>query len=304
MSGDITLGVLVVFLAYLKTVNSSVDASLTAMVKIIAANAGLRRVCEILDEGPGVAEAQDAVAYRKPAARPGRIVFENVNFGYPGRAPVLEHIDLDIEPGETIALVGASGGGKSTLVSLIPRFFDPASGRVLLDGQDVRSLTLSSLRSQISVVLQEPFLMPMTIAENIAYDPRAYRRDETIAAAVASGAHEFIRNLPQGYESVVGEHGANLSGGQKQLIAISRALLKDAPILILDEPTSALDVETEAEVMRGLRKLMANRTTIIVAHRLSTIRSADRILLVQNGSVRQLSSLSELDTGLREGAAR
>jgi ATP-binding cassette subfamily B protein/subfamily B ATP-binding cassette protein MsbA len=274
------------------------------MVKIIAANAGLRRVCEILDEGPGVADARDAVAYRKPAARPGHIAFENVGFGYPGRADVLEHVDLDIEPGKTIALVGASGGGKSTLVSLIPRFFDPRSGRVLLDGQDIRSLTLSSLRSQISVVLQEPFLMPMTIAENIAYDPKAYRRDEVIAAAVASGAHEFIRNLPEGYESIVGEQGANLSGGQKQLIAISRALLKDAPILILDEPTSALDVETEAEVMRGLRKLMAHRTTIIVAHRLSTIRSADRILLVQNGGVSELSSLSELDAGLREGAMR
>lgn len=304
LSGDITLGVLVVFLAYLRTVNSSVDASLTAMVKIIAANAGLRRVCEILDEGPGVAEAHDAVPYRKPPARPGRIVFENVGFGYPGRPPVLQNVDLDIEPGETIALVGASGGGKSTLASLIPRFFDPAAGRVLLDGQDIRSLTLSSLRSQISVVLQEPFLMPMTVAENIAYDPKAYQRDEVIAAAIASGAHEFIRKLPQGYESIVGERGANLSGGQKQLIAISRALLKDAPILILDEPTSALDVETEAEVMRGLRTLMAHRTTLIVAHRLSTIRSADRVLLVHNGSIRQLGSLSELDTGLREGAAR
>jgi len=294
----------VVFLAYLKTVNSSVDASLTAMVKIIAANAGLRRVCEILDEGPGVVEARDALPYRKPAGSPGRIVFENVGFGYPGRPRVLEGVHLDIGPGETIALVGASGGGKSTLVSLIPRFFDPASGRVLLDGQDIRSLTLSTLRSQISVVLQEPFLMPMTIAENIAYDPRTYRRDEVIAAAIASGAHEFIRKLPEGYESIVGEHGANLSGGQRQLIAISRALLKDAPVLILDEPTSALDVQTEAEVMRGLQKLMAHRTTIIVAHRLSTIRSADRILLVQNGSVTQLSSLSDIESGLREAAIR
>ncbi len=299
LSGEITLGVLVVFLAYLKTINHSVEACLTAMAKVIAANAGLRRVCEVLEEDPGIADAPDAVPYVKPSARAGRITFESVSFGYAGRGPVLDRIDLEIEPGQTVALVGPSGGGKSTLVSMIPRFFDPAAGRILIDGQDLRSLTLSSVRAQISVVLQEPFLLPMSVADNIAYDPKDYSRDEAVAAAVAAGAHDFIRTLPEGFDTMVGESGATLSGGQKQLIAISRALLKDAPILILDEPTSALDVETEAEVMRGMRKLMEHRTTIIVAHRLSTIRAADRILLVRDGQIRELQSLAEIDVHMK-----
>jgi ATP-binding cassette subfamily B protein/subfamily B ATP-binding cassette protein MsbA len=300
LSGEITLGVLVVFLAYLKTINHSVEACLTAMAKVIAANAGLRRVCEVLDEDPGIADAPDAVAYVKPGnAHAGRITFEQVAFGYAGRGPVLDRIDLDIEPGQTVALVGPSGGGKSTLVSLIPRFFDPAAGRILIDGQDLRSLTLSSVREQISVVLQEPFLLPMSVADNIAYDPKDYSRDDAVAAAIAAGAHDFIRALPEGFDTMVGESGATLSGGQKQLIAISRALLKDAPILILDEPTSALDVETEAEVIRGMRKLMEHRTMIIVAHRLSTIRAADRILLVRDGQIRELQSLAEIDAHMK-----
>jgi ATP-binding cassette, subfamily B, bacterial len=300
LGGEITLGVLVVFLAYLKTIHHSVEACLTAMAKVIAANAGLRRVCEVLDEDPGIVDAPDAVPYVKPSSTgAGRITFESVSFGYAGREAVLDRIDLDIEPGQTVALVGPSGGGKSTLVSLIPRFFDPAAGRILIDGQDLRSLTLSSVRAQISVVLQEPFLLPMSVADNIAYDPKEYSRDDAVAAAVAAGAHDFIRALPEGFDTMVGESGATLSGGQKQLIAISRALLKDAPILILDEPTSALDVETEAEVMRGMRKLMEHRTTIIVAHRLSTIRAADRILLVRDGQIRELQSLAEIDAHMK-----
>ena len=305
LSGEITLGVLVVFLAYLKTINHSVEACLTSMAKVIAANAGLRRVCEVLDEDPGIADAPDAVPYAKPsAARAGRITFESVSFEYAGRGPVLDRIDLDIQPGQTVALVGPSGGGKSTLVSMIPRFFDPAAGRILIDGQDLRSLTLSSVRALISVVLQEPFLLPMSVADNIAYDPKDYSRDEAVAAAVAAGAHDFIRSLPEGFDTMVGESGATLSGGQKQLIAISRALLKDAPILILDEPTSALDVETEAGVMRGMRKLMEHRTTIIVAHRLSTIRAADRILLVRDGQIRELQSLAEIDAHMKGSTVR
>lgn len=305
LSGEITLGVLVVFLAYLKTISHSVEACLTAMAKVIAANAGLKRVCEILDEDPGMTDSPDAVPYRKrEGIRSGRITFESVSFGYAGRESVLDRIDLDIEPGQTVALVGPSGGGKSTLVALIPRFFDPSAGRVLIDGQDLRSLMLSSVRAQVSVVLQEPFLLPMSVADNIAYDPKDYSRDEAVAAAVAAGAHDFIRTLPQGFDTMVGEHGATLSGGQKQLIAISRALLKDAPILILDEPTSALDVETETKVMRGMRKLMEHRTTIIVAHRLSTIRSADRILLVRDGQIRELESLAELDAHMKGSTAR
>jgi ATP-binding cassette subfamily B protein/subfamily B ATP-binding cassette protein MsbA len=299
LSGDLSLGTLIVFVAYVKTINVSVEACLNAMAKTVAANAGLRRVVEILDEAPGVDESPQAVAYYRPKAqRAGNLIFESVGFRYPEQASVLEAIDLAIQPGETIALVGPSGGGKSTLVSLIPRFFDPTSGRVLIDGQDLKELTLSSLRSQISMVLQEPFLMPMTVAENIAYDPSGYTRDEIIAASVVSGAHRFIRALPQGFDTIIGERGMMLSGGQKQLIAISRAILKNAPILILDEPTSALDVETETQLMAGLKTLMRDRTTIIVAHRLSTIRAADRILLVQNGTVQELSSFADTEACL------
>ncbi len=304
ISGALSLGALVVFVAYVKTINVSVEACLNAMAKTIAASAGLRRVVEILDEAPGIDESPHAAAYTKPRSRrAGSITFDSVGFDYPERASVLQRVDLDIEPGQTVALVGPTGGGKSTLVSLIPRFFDPTRGRVLVDGQDLKLLTLSSLRSQIAMVLQEPFLMPMSVAENIAYDPKTYSRDEIIAAAVASGAHGFIRTLPQGFDTLIGERGATLSGGQKQLIAISRAILKNAPILILDEPTSALDVETESEVMNGLKTLMRDRTTIIVAHRLSTIRAADRILLVQDGVAQELRSLTEVETRLGRSLA-
>jgi len=302
LKGELSLGALIVFIAYVKTINVSVDACLNAMAKTMAANAGLRRVVEILDEDPGTQESPSARAYQKPeSGRAGQITFESVGFQYAGRAPVLEHVDLEIKSGDTVALVGPNGGGKSTLVSLIPRFFDPTAGKVLLDGQDLRELALPSLRAQISMVLQEPFLMPMTVAENIAYDPKGYSRDEIIAAAVTSGAYGFIRALPQAFDTVIGERGATLSGGQKQLIAISRAILKNAPILILDEPTSALDAETESQVMAALKALMRDKTTIIVAHRLSTIRSADRILLVQQGLVRELESLADIETQLAAG---
>jgi ATP-binding cassette subfamily B protein/subfamily B ATP-binding cassette protein MsbA len=305
LSGGLSLGALVVFVAYVKAINVSVEACLNAMAKTVAANAGLRRVVEILDEAPGIEESPEAIAYTRPkSGLAGRISFEAVSFQYPEQGSVLERVDLAIHPGESVAIVGPSGGGKSTLVSLIPRFFDPTSGRVLIDGQDLRQLTLSSLRSQISMVLQEPFLMPMTVAENIAYDPSGYTRDEIIAAAFASGAHRFIRSLPHGFDTMIGERGTNLSGGQKQLIAISRAILKNAPILILDEPTSALDVETEGELIRGLNALMRDRTTIIVAHRLSTIRSADRIVLVQNGSVQELRSVADIETQLSKHGNR
>ena len=302
LAGTMTLGALVVFLAYLKTMSISVDACLTVAAKVMAANAGLRRAGEILDEEPGVAEADSAKPYRRPdSGRAGRIAFEHVTFGYDGAEPVLLDADFEVRPGECIALVGSSGVGKSTLASLIPRFFDPVAGRVLLDGQEVRELTLASLRAQISLVPQDPFLMPLTIAENIGYDPRGHSRDAIVAAAVKSGAHNFIRLLPQGFDTPVGENGAILSGGQRQLIAIARALLKDAPVLILDEPTASLDAETEAHVLASLKGLMADRTTIVIAHRLSTIRAADRILLIEKGRLRELRSVAEID-GFRRAA--
>jgi ATP-binding cassette, subfamily B, bacterial len=207
---------------------------------------------------------------------------------------VLEGIALTVEPGETIALMGATGAGKTTLASLIPRFIDPHQGRVLLDGHDVRDVTLSSLRAQIALVLQEPFLLPMSVADNIAYARPEADRAEIQTAARAANAHDFIVRLPHGYDTVIGERGATLSGGERQRLAIARAVLKDAPVLILDEPTSALDVETEAPVLEALEALMQGRTTLIVAHRFSTLRNADRIAVLENGRLSELGSHDSL----------
>jgi ATP-binding cassette subfamily B protein/subfamily B ATP-binding cassette protein MsbA len=213
----------------------------------------------------------------------GRVVFERVTFGYdPGR-PVLHELSLEVTPGETIALVGATGAGKTTVVGLIPRFFDPWDGRVLVDERDVRDVQLKSLRQHIAIVLQEPFLFPITLAENIAYGRPHATLPEIEAAARAANAHEFIQRLPAGYQTIVGERGATLSGGERQRVSIARALLKDAPLLILDEPTSALDAETEASLLQALERLTRGRTTFIIAHRLSTIRRASRILVLDQG---------------------
>jgi ABC-type multidrug transport system fused ATPase/permease subunit len=194
-------------------------------------------------------------------------------------------VTLEARPGETVALVGPTGAGKSTLVSLLPRFFDPWDGRVELDGQDLRSLRLADLRAQVALVLQEPFLLPLTVAENVAYGRPGATHAEVVAAARAANADGFIRGLSGGYDTVIGERGATLSGGQRQRLAIARALVKDAPILILDEPTSALDAETEALLMEALARLMAGRTTFIIAHRLSTIRAADRVAVLEDGRI-------------------
>jgi ATP-binding cassette subfamily B protein/subfamily B ATP-binding cassette protein MsbA len=207
---------------------------------------------------------------------------------------VLHDVSLEAHPGERIAIVGATGAGKSTLVSLVPRFFDPDSGRVLIDGHDVKDVQLKSLRSQVSLVLQESFLFPISIADNIAYGRPDASREEVEAAAQAANAHRFIEELPQGYDTVVGERGATLSGGERQRVAIARALLKDAPILILDEPTSALDAETESLLLEALDRLMAGRTTLIIAHRLSTIRDANRIVVLSDGKVVEEGSHRQL----------
>jgi ATP-binding cassette subfamily B protein/subfamily B ATP-binding cassette protein MsbA len=194
-------------------------------------------------------------------------------------------LSFTVAPGQRVALVGPTGAGKSTLISLIPRFFDPEQGRVLLDGRDLRELKLLDLRQQIALVLQEPFLFPLSIAENIAYGRPDASLAQIEAAAKAANAHDFISRLPQGYQTVIGERGATLSGGERQRLAIARALLKDAPILILDEPTSALDAQTEAGLMEALDRLMKGRTTFIIAHRLATVRSADSILVLDHGQI-------------------
>ena len=249
------------------------------------------RVFEILDSESEVKEPVDAV--QLPRLN-GDIKFDNVSFRYATGEPVLSDINLHIKSGEVVALVGPSGAGKTSLVNLIPRFYDPSQGSISVDGTDIRCASLQSLRSQIGIVPQETFLFAGTILENIAYGRLEATRDEIIAAAQAANADEFICNMPNGYDSVVGEHGVGLSGGQRQRIAIARAILKAPRILILDEPTSSLDIKSEKLVLEALNRLMTDRTSIVIAHRLSTIKNADRILVLSDGRVVEEGSHDQL----------
>jgi len=252
--------------------------------------AGAERVFEMLDEKPDIVDKVDAKT-AKPFSR--KIEFQNVNFAY-AETPVLKDINLTVEAGQMVALVGMSGVGKSTLVDLIPRFYDVKSGRILIDGVDVRDLSVKSLRAQIGIVTQHTFLFNDTIRNNIAYGDPDRDMDSIIEAAKAAHAHEFIEAMPNGYNSEIGEMGLQLSGGQRQRLAIARALLKDAPILILDEATSSLDADSERSVQDALEALIRTRTTIVIAHRLSTIRKADRIIVMVNGSIAEEGTHDEL----------
>jgi subfamily B ATP-binding cassette protein MsbA len=252
--------------------------------------AGAERVFEILDEKPAITD--------KPSARPAKpfteeIEFENVSFAY-ADAPVLKQINLTIKAGQTVAVVGMSGVGKSTLVDLIPRFYDVSAGRILLDNVDVRDLTVRSLRAQIGIVTQHTFLFNDTVKNNIAYGITNPDMNAVVTAAKAAHAHDFIMAMPQGYDSFVGELGMQLSGGQRQRLAIARALLKNAPILILDEATSALDTDSERLVQDALENLMTDRTTVVIAHRLSTVRRADRIVVLVDGTIAEDGTHEEL----------
>jgi len=252
--------------------------------------AGAERVFEVLDERPDIADKPDAHP-AEPFSR--KIEFQDVNFAY-AETPVLKNINLTVEAGQMVALVGMSGVGKSTLVDLIPRFYDVKSGRILVDGVDIRNLTVKSLRAQIGIVTQHTFLFNDTIRNNIAYGDPERDMDAVITAAKAAHAHEFIQAMPNGYDSEIGEMGLQLSGGQRQRLAIARALLKDAPILILDEATSSLDADSERSVQDALETLMHTRTTIVIAHRLSTIRKADRIVVMVDGSIAEEGTHDEL----------
>jgi ATP-binding cassette subfamily B protein/subfamily B ATP-binding cassette protein MsbA len=256
------------------------------------AAAGARRVLALLDTRPDVTDARDAMEL--PGRARGHVQFDRVTFAYRRGQPVLRDVSLEVKPGETVALVGASGAGKTTLASLLLRFYDPSSGRVSLDGHEVNALTIASLRRQIALVLQEPVLFGATIRENIAYGRPEASDADIQAAARAAGAHDFVAALPDGYATAIGERGVMLSGGQRQRLAIARAFLKDAPVLILDEPTSALDAETEALLLQTLRRLMRGRTTLIIAHRLSTVRHADRIVVLEAGRIVETGSHEDL----------
>ena len=248
------------------------------------------RYFEVLDTQPDIDDAPDAVEFGRVE---GCITYENVSFNY-DETPVLKNINLTIKPGEMIALVGPTGVGKTTMANLIPRFYDPTRGRVLIDGVDIRTATISSLRRNVGMVLQDVFLFNGTVAENIAYGSPKATLEEIIEASIVAGADEFIREMPNGYDTHIGERGVRLSGGQKQRLAIARAILYDAPILILDEATSSVDTETEAKIAAALDRLMAGRTTIVIAHRLSTIRHADRIIVLDEGEIVEEGTHEEL----------
>lgn len=249
------------------------------------------RVVSILEAESEIVEAPDALELERAL---GSVEFRNVSFKYVDSIPVLKDISFKLKPGETLALVGATGVGKTTIASLIPRFYDPDEGEILVDGQDIRRLTLNSLRRQISLVSQDVFLFNGTVLDNILYGSPGACEEEVIAAAKAANAHDFIMGLENGYETRIGERGVKLSGGQKQRISIARAILKDAPILILDEATSAVDTQTERLIQEALNKLKENKTAIVIAHRLSTIQDADQILVLEEGEILEQGTHQEL----------
>ncbi|MBL8160458.1 MAG: ATP-binding cassette domain-containing protein [Anaerolineae bacterium] len=293
LEGRLSGGQLIGFLIYGLTVAGALGSLVGLYTSVQEALGATKRVFQILDTQPTVTDAPDAKTLSRAE---GRITFSSVDFSYDERQEVLHQINLDIAPGEIIALVGPSGAGKSTIFNLIPRFYDPTSGQICVDGVDVRKVTQASLREQIGIVPQETLLFGGTIRENIRYGRLNATDDELIAAARAANAHDFIMELPDGYETVVGERGIRLSGGQRQRVAIARAILKDPRILLLDEATSSLDSESEHLVQEALARLMQNRTTVIIAHRLSTIKIAHRIAVLDKGRIIELGTHEELMT--------
>ena len=281
-SGGMNVGEFTAFIGLLMGAGQALRQLANLQSVLAEGYAGATRLFKALDVSPEIIDRPGAEVL---ADGPCTIALDDVTFRYGTRAPALRGVSLKVKPGESIALVGPSGGGKSTILNLIPRFYDVTEGRVTINGRDVRDLTLSSLRARIALVTQEPFLFDDTIAANIAYARPGASQAEIEAAARAAAAHDFITALPEGYETRAGEGGASLSGGQKQRIAIARAFLKDAPILLLDEATSALDTQSEAQVQAALERLMKGRATILIAHRLSTVMSADRIYVIDAGRV-------------------
>lgn len=307
LSSRLTLGELLVFLAYLGQMFDPLNQLSMVGATISSASASIRRVFEILDSPDEVKEL--------PAARPvrdarikqfnhhsgmqmlqvtGNITYDDVSFGYEASRPVLQRLSFTLRAGQSAAVIGPSGAGKTTLLNLLPRFFDPATGAVLLEGVDLRELRVKELRMQIALVLQEPIILPTTVAENISYGKANASMREIESAARAANAHEFIAKLPMQYRTLVGEGGVQMSVGERQRINLARAFLKDAPILLMDEPTSALDVESEAQVVESLSELMRGRTTLMVAHRLTTIQRVSKILVLENGTLKESGAPDEL----------
>ena len=291
LSGAMTIGALTVFLTYLSKFFKPVQ-DLAKMGSTIAQTAvGIERVQTILETDDVIPERPEA---RDPGTLKGEIEFEHVAFAYDPKAPVLKDVHTKVAAGQFVGIVGPTGGGKSTIVSMVPRFYDPGGGRVLIDGVDLRDFTVQGLRSQIGFVLQDTVLFRGTVRDNIAYGRPSATDAEIVEAAKLANADEFIAKMPDGYNTMVGERGLTLSGGQRQRIGIARAIIRNAPILILDEPTAALDTESEKLVMEALERLMKGRTVLTIAHRLSTIRDAHKILVLKDGVVAEEGTHDEL----------
>ena len=290
LQGRMTVGSILIFISYLAALYGPLNSLSYTASAFQSAMASADRVLEVLNDPVDIRDAPDA----RPIRLRGHVCYEDVTVGYESDRPVLTKVSFEARPGEVVAIVGSSGAGKTTLVSMLLRFLDPWSGRVLVDGHDLRQLQLCSLRQQVAIVLQESFILPLPIAQNIAYGNANATREEVIAAAEAANADEFIRHLPDGYDTMLGERGCTLSGGEKQRLSIARAFLKHAPILILDEPTSALDAHMEGLLVNTLERLMKGCTTFIIAHRLSTIRKADRILVLDHGTLAEQGQHAEL----------
>jgi ATP-binding cassette, subfamily B, bacterial len=292
MRGEVALGTgLVVFAGLLQQFSAQVNTITTVADSIQLSLTSARRVFEVLDAPVEVMSPPNPVPLGRPR---GEIVFENVSFHYHADSAVLSDVSFAVRPGELVALAGVTGSGKSVLMSLIPRFYDPTSGRILLDGHDLRDVSLEELRRSVGLVFQENFLFSDTVAANIAFGSPSASKEQIVRAAQIAAADKFIRELPQGYDTMLGELGANLSGGQRQRLAIARALLLDPPILLLDDPTAAVDAGTEHEIIEALENAQRGRTTFIVAHRLSTLRRADRILVLERGRLVQQGTHREL----------
>ncbi|MCG3086923.1 ABC transporter ATP-binding protein [Sporosarcina cyprini] len=292
INGPLSIGTMVAFIAYIDRLYNPLRRLVNASTTLTQSFASMDRVFDLMEEPYDITD--------KPGAKPlpvieGRIDFDNVSFSYEEEGlEVLKEINFTVQPGETIALVGMSGGGKSTIVSLIPRFYDVSSGAIRIDGHDVRDIQLKSLRNQIGIVLQDNILFSDSVRSNIMMGNPDATEEEVIAAAKAANAHDFIESLPEGYDTKVGERGVKLSGGQKQRIAIARVFLKNPPLLILDEATSALDLESEALIQESLERLAHDRTTFIVAHRLSTVTHADKIIVIDHGELKEAGRHEEL----------
>ena len=290
--GTLTVGSLVVFISYLASLYGPINNMFQVYGLAQSARVGVQRVLDVLDVERDLADDGHRT-FPAEGAR-GLVAWDDVDFQYAPGVPVLRGVTLRVEPGQRVAVVGPTGAGKSTLLSLLPRFYDPTRGRVLVDGIDAREYRLSSLRRQVAMVLQPPLLFPVSIRENIAFGRPDARIEEIVAAAKAARIHDMVARLPRGYDTAVGENSVTLSEGEKQRLTIARAILRDSPILILDEPTSALDPETEGLIMEALERLQTGRTTFIIAHRLSTVRSADLIVVIKGGQVVEQGSLPDL----------